>query len=384
MNSIHLWWRQTKIDSDSSGGAHADAGSLESNVTEKNSNSMPRALRIGPACYHALHLTVLMAAHEMNFLYDEGLQDQAGRENYEIIPHGLAPFGFEKTTLAQAMKDKEVHIATDVQPRTALYLSGQDEDSCVIAGWRNNRGRTLVAKREVKRLEDLRGKRIGISDTGDNHHLLLTYWFRQAGLDPDSDVQWITGIGPESRLMSLIEGRIDAGLVTHGQDHDAELQEAGLAVLQDFSSAYPHGRPDRVIVSSNRVLEERRDEVKAFLRAILRTYWFVRDVRNFFYFQNLERRLRRQSPNHFEQVRPVHAKSLEWMEKHQAYPVDGLATGLEEYAKEMIALGDVRKINLEKVLRQDLMREAFEELSARAEIKPELERAREVVRRIGY
>jgi hypothetical protein len=50
----------------------------------------------------------------------------------------------------------------------------------------------------------------------------------------------------------------------------------------------------------------------------------------------------------------------------------------------MVALGDVKNINLEKVLRQDLMREAFEELSARAEIKPELERAREVVRRIGY
>jgi ABC-type nitrate/sulfonate/bicarbonate transport system substrate-binding protein len=369
---------------DGSGGAHADAGSLESNVTEKKSNLMQRALRIGPACYHALHLTVLMAAHEMNFLYDEGLQDQAGRENYEIIPHGLAPFGFEKTTLAQAMKDKEVHIATDVQPRTALYLNGQGEDCCVIAGWRNNRGRTLVAKREVETLQDLREKRIGISDIGDNHHLLLTYWLRQAGLAPESDVRWITGIGPESRLTSLIEGRIDAGLVTHGQDHGAELENAGLAVVQDFSSAYPHGRPDRVIVSSNRVLEERRADVKAFLRAILRTYWFVRDVRNFFYFQNLERRLRRQSPNHFEQVRPVHAKSLEWMEKHQAYPIDGLATGLEEYAKEMVVLGDVKNINLEKVLRQDLMREAFEELSARAEIKPELERAREVVQRIGY
>jgi ABC-type nitrate/sulfonate/bicarbonate transport system substrate-binding protein len=320
----------------------------------------------------------------MNFLYDEGLQDEAGREHYEIVPHGLAPFGFEKTTLAQAMKDKEVHIATDVQPRTALYLSSQGEDCCVIAGWRNNRGRTLVAKREVRSLKDLRGQRIGISDVGDNHHLLLTYWLRQAGLDPETDVRWVTGIGPETRLSGLIEGRIDAGLVTHGGDHSAELEKAGLAVLQDFSSAYPNGRPDRVIVSSNRVLEERGDQVKAFLRAILRTYWFVRDTRNFFYFHNLERRLRRQSPNHFEQVRPVHAKSLEWMEKHQAYPVDGLASGLEEYAREMVALGDIEKIDLEKVMRQDLMREAYQELSARAEVKPELEQAREVAKRIGY
>jgi ABC-type nitrate/sulfonate/bicarbonate transport system substrate-binding protein len=357
---------------------------VENSVIDQNLSPRMRPLRVGPACYHALHLTILSTAHEMNFLYDEGLQDGAGREHYEIVPHGLAPFGFEKTTLAQAMKDKEVDIATDVQPRTALYLSSQGEDCCVIAGWRNNRGRTLVAKREVRTLKDLRGQRIGISDVGDNHHLLLTYWLREAGLDPEIDVQWVTGIGPETRLSGLVEGRIDAGLVTHGGDHSAELQKAGLAVLQDFSSAYPNGRPDRVIVSSNRVLDERGDQVKAFLRAILRTYWFVRDTQNFFYFQNLERRLRRQSPNHFEQVRPVHAKSLQWMEKHQAYPVDGLASGLEEYAREMVALGDIEKIDLKKVIRQDLMREAYQELSARAEARPELERARDVAKRIGY
>jgi ABC-type nitrate/sulfonate/bicarbonate transport system substrate-binding protein len=356
---------------------------MENSLQHRDPASNRKALRIGPACYHVLHLTVLMAAHEMNFFYDEGLQDEAGGENYELVPHGLAPFGFEKIALLQAMKDKEVHIATDVQPRTALYLNNHGEDCCVIAGWRNNRGRSLVAKRELTRLTDLRGKRIGISDRGDNHHLLLTYWLHQAGLDPNTDVEWVTGIGPEMRLAPLREGRIDAGLVTYG-DHIAELTNAGLAVLQDFSSTYPEGRPDRVIVSTNRVIEERRDQVKAFLRAILRTYWFVRDTRNFFYFRNLERRLRRQSPNHFEQVRPVHVRSPEWMEKHQAYPIDGLATGLEQYAKEMVELGDVNKVELDKVLRQDLMREVFQELSVRPDVEADLEQAREVVQRIGY
>lgn len=346
-------------------------------------NSSRNALRMGTACYHALHLTVLIAAHEMNFLYDEGLRDESGKENYEIVPHGLAPFSFEKITLVQAMKDKEVHIATDVQPRTVLYLSSQGEDCCVIAGWRNNRGRTLVSKPEIKTLKDLRGKRIGTSDIDDNHYLLLTYWLKTAGVDPLSEVEWVTGIGPEDRLSHLIEGKIDAGLVTHA-DRIAELQNAGLKILQNFSSAYPNGRPDRVIVSSNRILEERPDDVKAFLRAILRTYWFVRDRQNFFYLRNLERRLRRQSPNLFEQTRPVHVKSPEWMEKHQAYPIDGLATGLEEYAKEMIALGEAKKVDLQKILRQDLMKEAFKEVAARPEIKPDLQRAQELVKRLGY
>jgi hypothetical protein len=31
-------------------------------------------LRIAPTCYHTLHIVPIMAAHEMNFLYDEGLK----------------------------------------------------------------------------------------------------------------------------------------------------------------------------------------------------------------------------------------------------------------------------------------------------------------------
>ena len=31
-------------------------------------------LRIAPTCYHVLHQVPVTAAHEMNFLYDEGLQ----------------------------------------------------------------------------------------------------------------------------------------------------------------------------------------------------------------------------------------------------------------------------------------------------------------------
>jgi hypothetical protein len=50
----------------------------------------------------------------------------------------------------------------------------------------------------------------------------------------------------------------------------------------------------------------------------------------------------------------------------------------------MVALGEVKNINLEKVLRQDLMREAFQELSLRPDVKADLEQAREVVKRIGY
>lgn len=343
-----------------------------------------KPLRFGPACYHVIHLSLPVAAMEMNFFYDEGLQDQHGNETYELVSHGLAPFSFEKLTLVQAMKDKDVDIATDVQPRTVLYLNSLGEDLCVIGGWRNNRPGSLIARAGIRTLQDLRGKRIGISDINDNHHLLLSYWLHQSGVNPNSEVKWVTGFGPEMRLTPLLDGVIDAGLLSYA-DHIAQLRESGFELVKNFAASYPNGRPDRVIAASSRVLEERREEVKGFLRAILRAYWFMRDRQNFRYLQNLDRRLRRHSPNYHERLRPLRVRSPEWVEKHQPFPIDGLATGLEQYANEMLVLGELKaEINQSKVFRQELMREAFAELAARPELEQELQHAREVAKRIGY
>ena len=41
-------------------------------------------LRIAPTCYHVLHQVPVMTAHEMNFLYDEGLKSADGSPAYRF------------------------------------------------------------------------------------------------------------------------------------------------------------------------------------------------------------------------------------------------------------------------------------------------------------
>lgn len=41
-------------------------------------------LRMAPTCYHVLHLMPVMAAHEMNYFYDEGLRSANGFPAYDI------------------------------------------------------------------------------------------------------------------------------------------------------------------------------------------------------------------------------------------------------------------------------------------------------------
>jgi hypothetical protein len=78
-------------------------------------------LRIAPTCYHVLHQVPVTAAHEMNFLYDEGLKSADGSPSYEILHDSMVPFGLEKLGISQAMKEKSVDIALDVQSRTVFF-----------------------------------------------------------------------------------------------------------------------------------------------------------------------------------------------------------------------------------------------------------------------
>ena len=127
-------------------------------------------LRIAPTCYHVLHLLPVMAAHEMNFFYDAGLKTADGSLGYQILRDAMVPFGLEKLGISQAMKEKSVDIALDVQSRTVFYQRARGADVYIIAGWRNQHTVAWVGPPHIKSLKELKGKRIGISDFNSLRH----------------------------------------------------------------------------------------------------------------------------------------------------------------------------------------------------------------------
>jgi hypothetical protein len=62
------------------------------------------------------------------------------------------------------------------------------------------------------------------------------------------------------------------------------------------------GRIGKVIVATERTIDERSDELSAFLRAIIRSFWFMRDPDHFEYLRDLELKLRKASHNDEERV----------------------------------------------------------------------------------
>src|SRR5687767_4564075 len=66
------------------------------------------------------------------------------------------------------------------------YISG-NTDFVFIGSVKNVLTHSLMGKAEIKRPEDLKGKRIGVGRIGGNSHYFTMYGMRQKGLDPLKD-----------------------------------------------------------------------------------------------------------------------------------------------------------------------------------------------------
>ena len=214
-------------------------------------------LRIAPTCYHVLHQVPVMAAHEMNYLYDEGLKTAYGSLAYEISHDSMVPFGLEKLAISQAMKEKSVDIALDVQSRTVFYQRARGADLYIIAGWRNQHTNVWVAPPHIKSLQDLKGKRVGISDFNSIRHWAIQIQLKKAGLDLERDVEWVR-IGVAHHLLknAIRNGRVECAPVPTWDAED--LKKEGCNVLVSPADQYPDGRPERIIAATGRILEAQR------------------------------------------------------------------------------------------------------------------------------
>ena len=297
-------------------------------------------LRIAPTCYHVLHLVPVMSAHEMNYLYDEGLRNSDGSPAYEILRDAMVPFGLEKLGISQAMKERSVDIALDVQSRTVFFQRARGADLYIIAGWRNQHTNVWVAPPHIKSLEELKGKRVGISDFNSIRHWAIQIQLKKAGLDLERDVEWVrVGVNSRLHMEAIRNGKVECAPVPPWYAED--LKKEGCNALVTPADQYPNGRPERIIAATGRILEDRPELVKSFLKGMIRSYWFVRDLpRNYEYLTNMEKRLRLGSPDPEERVvthLPRTPRDLEAM----PFPLDGRATGFEEMLIEEDRLGEL-------------------------------------------
>jgi NitT/TauT family transport system substrate-binding protein len=131
----------------------------------------------------------------------------------------------------------------------------------------------FFGSKKIKRLEDLKGgKLVGVSSLGANTDQMTREVLAMNGIDPRKDVV-IQGTGTGAiRLAALVGGSLDAAITNP--------TESIMARKQGMNELFFYGDYDLNVVSggvalTERMLKEKPDLVRRFLRATVRSlFWF--------------------------------------------------------------------------------------------------------------
>jgi NitT/TauT family transport system substrate-binding protein len=121
----------------------------------------------------------------------------------------------------------------------------------------------LLVKQEIKKPEDIKGKRIATSSLGSLGDFLFKYIIRKNGMDPVRDVIWLSIGTPQERLQALSSGRVDAADLSYPTD--VQAQRLGYQVLWDARKEVVY--PSMSVVTRRKSVQEDRDTVMRMLKS---------------------------------------------------------------------------------------------------------------------
>jgi ABC-type nitrate/sulfonate/bicarbonate transport system substrate-binding protein len=166
-------------------------------------------------------------------------------------------------TAATLNGDAEIGV-TGAVGNVRAYVQGF-KDLVFIGGVKNFLTHSVLAKPEIKRVEDLRGKKVGVGRFGGNTHYFVIQALKRFGMDASKDIQMIqTGGGPET-VAALLGGNLDAaGIVAPG---DAAAAARGFRyVINGLELRIPYGATQFVTLRS--VVKERAAVIGKFMRVM--------------------------------------------------------------------------------------------------------------------
>ena len=157
----------------------------------------------------------------------------------------------------------------------ALSVAAQGADVVQIATVRPKMPYSLVVRPEVRRVEDLRGRAVGVSGSGlSASRLGVLVALRHFGLDPRRDGIALVPTGtPAERMAALAAGSI-YGAVLDTVPYARIAQQRGLRVLLDMAEG---GIPwiQTALHTSRRYMSANRARVEAVLKGLLEANAFI-------------------------------------------------------------------------------------------------------------
>jgi len=339
-------------------------------------------ITIAAGVYQIHHRWHAMVAKEQLFF------EEAGIHECDIITTN-----HNDDNLGQELMARNVHFGLDARPQDVFrWVTKQGADIFIIGCFKSQFNMSVLGAKGIKSIADLRGKKIGVSTGKSDTRVSLDeiqakIMIRSVGLNPDKDVTWVSGVhlhpvigNPVGALQS---GEVDCVFVS---DLDAAVFEAqGYPVLLRFKDFYSGGYPDRVIVTTGFVIKQYPETVTAFLKGMVRAFRFFRDMpKNYEYLVDLDQRMRAVNRD------PKESPHLELKEQKftsSPHPPDGQLPlkGLKLILAQEKEAGNIPEyLTVDRVVRLEFLEQANRELDEREDLREELQRVKQWVKKYGY
>jgi NitT/TauT family transport system substrate-binding protein len=180
-------------------------------------------------------------------------------------------------TAAMLSGDAEISLGGGEGPVRA-YVQGAT-DFVFIGGFKNVLTHSILARPDIKRPADLKGKKVGINRIGSNPHYFAVQALRRSGVDP-AEVSLMQSGGSPETLAALLSGNLDAASLN--PPADAQAIARGLHyVVYGPELRLPYAAT--VFVTRRSILAKRQPVLGQFLRAMAEAGKIVHADKEFVY-----------------------------------------------------------------------------------------------------
>ena len=293
--------------------------------------SVLRFLRFTLISLVTLPIANVEAADKLNLIYTARVMSQA----YPWLAHeaGL----FKKYDL-----DVPMVFVTPGAPSVAAILSGDSEvavigaagvtrpwvqgnkDPAFVGGIKSLLTHSLIARPDIKRPEQLKGKRIGVSRIGSNPHYFAVQALRHFNIDA-REVSFIQAGGAPETLAMLVAQGIDVAVLTVPTDAQAlKLGYHYVIYGPDLKIAYAA----TTLVTRRAIMAKRGPVIGRFMRAMAEAARIMHTDREYTY-KIMEKYLRVDDRKLLEASYNVEIKALE---PRLAMKPEGFQSALDEIA----------------------------------------------------
>ena len=206
---------------------------------------------------------------------------------------------------------------------TRPFVAG-NKDPVIIGGIKSLLTHSIIAKPDIKRPEQLKGKRIGVSRIGSNPHYFAVQALRHFGID-SREVSYIQAGGAPETLAALVAQGIDAAVLTVPTDAQAlKLGYHYVIYGPDLRIAYAA----TTFTTRRSIIAKRGPVIGRFIRAMAESAKIMHTDKEYTY-KVLGKYLRVDDRKLLEASYNVEIKALE---PRLAIKLEGLQSTLEEIA----------------------------------------------------